>query len=110
MRQRVRQIADAFVEHNLLTYAAAIAFQGLIALVPLTLLALGFLGATGRKRLWKDELAPTLQERLTGPVFRGIDYTVKRILDHGTAGHGEGFGRHGSGSLSIAITASSNGR
>jgi len=86
MRQRVRQIADAFVEHNLLTYAAAIAFQGLIALVPLTLLALGFLGATGRKRLWKDELAPTLQERLTGPVFRGIDYTVKRILDHGTAG------------------------
>src|SRR5262249_55095455 len=42
-------IVKSFADHSLLTYAAAIAFQGLIALVPITLLGLGLLGATGRK-------------------------------------------------------------
>src|SRR4051794_10953122 len=86
MRSRVRQIADAFAEHNLLSYAAAIAFQSLIALVPLTMLALGLLGATGRRQLWTSDVAPAIQGRVTRPVFEGIDYTVRRILDHGTAG------------------------
>jgi membrane protein len=82
----VGQIKNAFVEHNLLTYAAAIAFQGLIALVPLTLLSLGVVGATGERRLWTEHVAPTIQSRLTPPVFAGVDYTARRILDHGTAG------------------------
>lgn len=86
MRRRVRQIADAFVEHHLLTYASAIAFQGLIAMVPLTLLALGVLGATGNKALWHDDVAPAIRERVTRPVFEGIDSTVERILNHGTTG------------------------
>jgi membrane protein len=82
----VAQIASAFAEHNLLTYAAAIAFQGLIALVPLTLFALGLLGATGNRQLWTHHVAPTLRHRLTPDVFRGVDGSVRRILDHGTAG------------------------
>jgi uncharacterized BrkB/YihY/UPF0761 family membrane protein len=56
----VARIWAAFVEHNLLTYAAAIAFQGLIAFVPLTLLALGVLGATGHRELWTQHVAPVL--------------------------------------------------
>jgi uncharacterized BrkB/YihY/UPF0761 family membrane protein len=43
----VAPIADTFAEHNLLTYAAAIAFQGLIALVPMTLLGLGLRSTAG---------------------------------------------------------------
>src|SRR4051794_3697450 len=86
MRRRVRQIADAFVEHNLLSYAAAIAFQALVALVPLTMLVLGMLGATGNRQLWEDDVAPAIQGRVTGPVYRGIDYSVTQILDHGSAG------------------------
>jgi membrane protein len=82
----IGQIWNAFVEHNLLTYAAAIAFQALIALVPLTLLSLGVVGATGNRHLWTKHVAPTIQGRLTAPVFGGIDYTARRILDHGTAG------------------------
>jgi membrane protein len=82
----VARIWAAFVEHNLLTYAAAIAFQGLIAFVPLTLLALGVLGATGHRELWTQHAAPVLHRRLTPAVFHGIDSTVRRILDHGTAG------------------------
>ncbi|HZO61419.1 MAG TPA: YihY/virulence factor BrkB family protein [Gaiellaceae bacterium] len=82
----VARIWAAFVEHNLLTYAAAIAFQGLIALVPLTLFALGLLGATGHRALWTEHIAPAIEGRVTQPVFAGIDDTVRRILDHGTAG------------------------
>jgi membrane protein len=86
MRRYVRGIADAFAEHNLLTYAAAFAFQGLVALVPMTLLGLGMLGATGHHEVWTEHVAPAVRGRVTPGVFRGIDETVRRILDHGTAG------------------------
>jgi membrane protein len=79
-------IVAAFAEHNLLTYAAAIAFQGLIALVPITLLGLGVLGATGHRSVWTEHVAPAIQGRVRSPVYEGIDDTVRRILDHGTAG------------------------
>jgi membrane protein len=81
----VAQIWSAFVEHNLLTYAAAIAFQALIAFVPLTLFALGVLGATHNRRLWTKHVAPAIHDRLRPAVYNGIDDTVRRILDHGTA-------------------------
>ena len=86
LRGTVAEIAGAFAEHNLLTYASAIAFQGLVALIPLTLLWLGILGATGEKEVWTDRVAPAIEKRLTRPVFHGIDSTVMQILDHGTAG------------------------
>src|SRR3954463_3524130 len=82
----VAPIAETFAEHNLLTYAAAIAFQGLIALVPMTLLRLGLLGATGHRDAWTEHAAPAVQPRVLPGVYRGIDQTVRRILDHGTAG------------------------
>src|SRR5262245_7648483 len=86
LRGLVADIGSAFLEHNLLTYAAAIAFQALIALVPLSLFTLGVLGATGNRGLWIDHAAPAIRGRLTSPVYEGIDYSVRRILDNGTAG------------------------
>jgi membrane protein len=85
-RTLLTPIATAFAEHNLLTYAAAIAFQGLVALVPMTLLGLGLLGATGHRSVWTQHLAPAIQGRVRPPVYHAIDDTVRRILDHGTAG------------------------
>ncbi len=85
-RAILSEIASAFARHNLLTYAAAIAFQGLIALVPLTLLALGMLGATGHEQIWTDRIAPAVEARLAPAMFTGIDDTVRRILDHASAG------------------------
>jgi membrane protein len=82
----VRPIADAFVRHNLLTYAAAIAFQGLVALVPLAMLALALLGAAGREDLWTSEIAPKLHDRFLPQVYSGIDATAKKILTHGSPG------------------------
>lgn len=47
LRELARAIVDAFAEHGLLTYASAISFRALVALVPLLLLGLALLGALG---------------------------------------------------------------
>jgi membrane protein len=82
----VRPIADAFVRHNLLTYAAAIAFQSLVALVPLSMLGLALLGASGREDVWTSDVAPKLHGRFLPQVYSGIDATVKKIVSHGSPG------------------------
>ena len=77
---------EGVVHDRLLTYAAAIAFQALIALVPLTLLGLGLLGAFGLIDTWTRSVAPAIEKHVTAPVFHGIDFTARRILEHGSPG------------------------
>lgn len=72
---------DLFREHDLLTYATAIAFRVLIALVPLTLLSLALLGSAGQEHVWDDTLGPAVAGKVTPPVYSGIDYTVQRIFE-----------------------------
>ncbi len=86
LRKLTRLVAEEFRKRDLLTYASAIAFRGLVALVPLTLLGLGLLGALGLPDVWRETIAPALEGRLSGPVFAGIDFSVERILSSGTAG------------------------
>jgi membrane protein len=86
LRDLTGLVADEFRERDLLTYASAIAFRGIVALVPLALLGLGLLGALGLQDVWADTLAPALESRFTTPVYLGIDYSVERILASGTAG------------------------
>jgi membrane protein len=71
------------VKHRLSTHAAAIAFRILVSLVPLALLGLALLGALGLDDVWNDTVAPALEDRVTGPVFRGIDFSAKEILSRG---------------------------
>jgi membrane protein len=81
----VQDTANAFVEHNLLTYAAAVSFQAIVALIPLALLTLALLGAFGLGHVWADTLAPALHGRVTQPVYHGIAFTARRIVSSGTA-------------------------
>jgi membrane protein len=73
-------------DHKLPVYSAALAFQTLTALVPITLLGLALLGATGLEDVWRDTLAPSVRRKVTEPVFEGIDHTVERIFSEGSAG------------------------
>lgn len=59
---------ESFAEHNLLTWSSAIAFQALIALVPLTLLLLGVLGALDESSVWKKQISPGIKDRLPKPT------------------------------------------
>jgi membrane protein len=77
---------ELFAKHNLLTWASAIAFQALVALVPLTLLVLGVLGALDERNVWKQQIAPGIQERLPKPTFGAVDYAAEKILTHPSLG------------------------
>src|SRR2546423_14184083 len=79
-RRLASELKDAVARHRLLTFASAVSFGALVALVPLTLLGLGVLGALGQASVWKNSIAPTIRHHVTPPVFDGIDYSVKRIL------------------------------
>ncbi|HET6656449.1 MAG TPA: YihY/virulence factor BrkB family protein [Gaiellaceae bacterium] len=85
VRDAVQDIAACFSEHSLLTYASAIAYRALIALVPLTLLGLALLGVFGLEDVWTDTIAPALEAHLTQPVFNGIDFTVRQVFESDTA-------------------------
>jgi membrane protein len=85
LRQTVQIWLDAFAEHDLLTYASAIAFQVLKSLIPLTLLGIALLGALGRQDVWTDDVAPTVKSRFDPPVYRAVDFAVNKIFDHNSA-------------------------
>src|SRR5437762_5033923 len=77
---------ECFAEHNLLTWSSAIAFQALVALVPLTLLLLGVLGALDESTIWKKQISPGIKDRLPKPTFGAVDYAAEKILSHATVG------------------------
>jgi membrane protein len=79
-RGTAKELVRSFSEYDLLTYASAIAFQAFFALIPLTLTALGLLGALHLQSVWSDDVAPQLKPQVSGPVFAVIDETVRRIF------------------------------
>ena len=74
------ELKDSVVRHRLLTFASAVSFRALVALVPLILLGLGVLGALGQASVWSNSIAPTIKGHVTQPVFHGIDYSAKKIF------------------------------
>jgi membrane protein len=77
---------ECFAEHNLLTWASAISFQVLVALVPLTLLLFGVLGALDESSVWKKQISPGIKDRLPKPTFDAVNYAVEKILTHASLG------------------------
>lgn len=80
----VKDLASAMVKEfgdkDLLSYASAIAFQVLFALVPLALAALALMGFLGLEQVWEDRMAPEIQEQLPDDGFAVVDRTVAQIL------------------------------
>jgi membrane protein len=72
---------DAFAEHNLLTYASAIAFQALIGAAALGFLFLALLEPLGATRLWSAHMAPAVAERLSPLHEAAVGYSVTQILN-----------------------------
>lgn len=81
-----RAVVASFRRHELLVLASAISFRALVALVPLTLLALGLLGALGLRDVWSDGVAPAIEGHVTHQVYAALDSSAGRILSSGTAG------------------------
>jgi membrane protein len=79
-RERLRAFADAYVEHDLLTYASAISFQILSSIVPFLLFAFGVLGFLDLEGVWRDELAPEVEASVSPAAFRFVDEAISKAL------------------------------
>ena len=67
-------------EHDLLTYASAIAFQVLTALIPIALLVLSLMGLLQLEEVWTRDLAPQAEKEVSREVFAVLDDVARRTL------------------------------
>jgi membrane protein len=79
-RALVRKVITGMEEQDLLTYASAIAFQVLTALLPLALLVLSIMGFLNLDDVWTKDLAPQVKEQVSPNVFGVIDDVARHTL------------------------------
>src|SRR4051812_24879488 len=79
-KEAVRETIRAYERNDVLTYASAIAFRVLFALVPVTLCVLGLLGGLGLQDVWTSHAVPQLRESLSPPAFKLLDDTARQVL------------------------------
>jgi membrane protein len=81
---RPRAVAEGVVrgyaDHDLLTFASAIAFQVLFALIPLALFGFGLLGGLGLEGQWTRQWGPQVRDSMSPAAFAVLDETVRRVL------------------------------
>jgi membrane protein len=80
LRELVRDVWRAYEQNDLLTFASAITFQVVFALIPFTLFAVGLLGAFGLTEVWNREVVPSLKDSVSPEAFKLINSTVLKVL------------------------------
>ena len=80
VRPTVEAVLRGYAENNLLTYASAISFQVLFALIPLALFGLGLLGFLSLDEVWVDDIGPDVRENVSKAAFTVLDTTVRDVL------------------------------
>lgn len=76
----VREVLQRYEEHDILTFASAVAFRVLFAILPLALFGLGLAGAVGYGEKWRTEWAPKVKDAVSPQVFQVIDEAARRAL------------------------------
>jgi membrane protein len=76
----VRALLDGFKQHDLLTYASAISFQILTAIIPFLLFALAVAGLLHLNDVWSDHLEPQIRANVSSPVFAVIENAVNNVF------------------------------
>jgi membrane protein len=80
MKELIRKVVDGMEEHDLLTYASAIAFQVLTSLIPLALLVLSIMGLLHLETVWTHDLAPQFKAQVSKEVYAVGDDVARRTL------------------------------
>jgi membrane protein len=79
-RTLVRAQLDGFKRHDLLTYASAISFQILTAIIPFLLFVLAVAGLLHLNDVWRDHLEPQMRANVSGAVFAVIENAVNNVF------------------------------
>jgi membrane protein len=80
MKELIRKVIDGMEEHDVLTYASAIAFQVLTSLIPLALLVLSIMGLLHLETVWTHDLGPQFKAQVSKEVYAVGDDVVRRTL------------------------------
>jgi membrane protein len=80
----IRALVDAFARNKLLTYANAIAFQLLIAIVALALFGLALLDLLALEEIWTDNVRPLVESNFLFETYLAINATVERVFATGS--------------------------
>jgi membrane protein len=75
-----RALAGGFKHNDLLTYASAISFQILTAIIPFLLFVLALAGIFHANEIWRLHLEPKLQANLSPAVFRVVNDGVNTVF------------------------------
>ena len=76
----VRLLLDGFKQHDLLTYASAISFQILTAIIPFLLFVLAVAGLLHLDDVWRDHLEPQIRSNVSAQVFAVIENGVAGVF------------------------------
>jgi membrane protein len=76
----VLALLDGFKQHDLLTYASAISFQILTAIIPFLLFVLGVAGLLHLTDVWRDHLEPQIRANVSSAVFAVIESAVNNVF------------------------------
>ena len=82
LRAKLREFVDGYAENDLLTYASAIYFQILSALVPFLLFGFALLGFLHLQGVWGDDLAPRVKDSVSPAAFSFANETIMRALSN----------------------------
>ncbi|MFL5895399.1 MAG: YihY/virulence factor BrkB family protein [Thermoleophilaceae bacterium] len=74
------ELVRDFRKHDLLTYASALSFQVLTAIIPFVLFGLGVLGFFDLKSVWTSDIASHIRPNVSHPAFTVINSTVTKVL------------------------------
>ena len=79
-RAKLREYVDAYAENDLLTYASAISFQILSAIVPFLLFGFALLGFLHLQGVWGDDLAPRIKDSVSPAAFAFANEAITKAL------------------------------
>src|SRR4051812_30008599 len=74
-----RELIRAFQRRKLLTWASALSFQVITAIVPFLLFGLALLGFLSLESVWSD-IAKNIKPQMSGPAFQVLDSTAKKVV------------------------------
>jgi uncharacterized BrkB/YihY/UPF0761 family membrane protein len=78
-----RALLDGFRKHDLLTYASAISFQILTAIIPFLLFVIALAGLLNLNSVWRDHIAPQVEANVSPDLFSVISDAVNKAFGGG---------------------------
>jgi membrane protein len=73
------ELVHSFSERNLLTWASALSFQLITAVVPFLLFGFGLIGFLNLDSAWTD-IAKNIKPHMSGAAFKVVDDTAKKVV------------------------------